>query len=393
MRLARRIPNIENRTLETRHAAGNGKLLPNTVLFARLLRVGGLAVTPPQVSDWVAALDTIDLAQKSQVKNSARAILVSHHRELDWFDQAFELFWRARTPEELERLELGFLLQRESHPMLAAEENQPGSGGDASEPLASWSKDEHLANKSFSSMSSAERREVERLIARMQWHPPAQKSRRFQISRQGSKVDLRSALRGNLSNGGELIELPHRRNRLYPRPLTVLCDVSGSMKLCSRLLLHFVYALNRQLRDVTRVESFAFSTRLTRLSQDLRSRNIDAALERAARHVHDWGGGTRTGEVLRLFHRHWAPRVLGRNAIVLIISDGWDRGDPKLLGRELARLSRLCDRLVWLNPLLGTEGYQPLTRGMQAALPHLDNFLPVHNLRSLQQLAELLESL
>lgn len=374
--------------------AGNGKLLPNTVLFARLLRVGGLPVTPTQIGDWIAALATIDLAQKSQVKNSARAVLVSHHRELDWFDQAFELFWRARTPEELDRLDLGFLLQQQSQPLLVTEENQPSaSDDDASEPLMTWSRDEHLANKPFSSMSSAERREVEHLIASMQWHPPAQKSRRFQVSRRGSTVDLRSALRRNLRNGGELIELPRRQNRSYPRPLTVLCDVSGSMKLCSRLLLHFVYALNRQLRDVTRVESFAFSTRLTRLSQDLSNRNIEAALDSAARRVHDWGGGTRTGEVLRQFHRHWAPRVLGRNAIVLIISDGWDRGDPELLGRELARLSRLCNHLVWLNPLLGTEGYQPLTRGMQAALPHLDNFLPVHNLRSLQQLAELLESI
>ncbi len=370
----------------------SGRLLANMVLFARLLRVGELKVTPTQVSSWVEALDHVELGSKHQVKDAARAVLVSDSSELAWFDAAFELFWQRRDAEELNELELGLLVQRQDRTELQlAEPGDKGSGESAREPVITWSDQERLRDKPFTALNHQERRAVEELIARLQFEPPPVTSRRKRLRRSGREIDLRSALRRNLKNGAELIELPRLHKRLRPRPVIALCDVSGSMEAYSRLLLHFVYALSHRQKSRSRVESFAFGTRLTRLSNDLRIRQIDAALRAAIERIGDWGGGTRTGEALRTFHRHWAPRVLGRGAIVLIISDGWDRGDPRLLGKELARLQRTCDQLIWLNPLLGSADYEPLTRGMQAALPHLDRFLPVHNLRSLEQLAVLLD--
>jgi uncharacterized protein with von Willebrand factor type A (vWA) domain len=169
----------------------------------------------------------------------------------------------------------------------------------------------------------------------------------------------------------------------------VIADISGSMERYTRLLLQFVYSLGRGLHQ--RVEAFVFSTRLTRITHQIRERDVEGAFQRIARLVPDWSGGTRIGEALQTFNYDWSRRVLGQGAVVLLISDGWDRGDPALLGTEIARLQRSCHRLIWLNPLLGSEQYEPLTRGMQAALPYIDDFLPVHNLASLEDLASLLQ--
>ena len=185
-------------------------------------------------------------------------------------------------------------------------------------------------------------------------------------------MDLRSIMRRNLTRGGELVVLPRRRRRLRSRPIVVIGDVSGSMERYSRVLLHFIEGLPR----AAHVASFVFATRLTRLRSGT-----------SVEDVRDWGGGTRIGEALRTFNTRWARRVMRNGPIVLIVSDGWDRGDPALLARELARVRRSCRRLIWLNPLLGSARYEPLTRGMQAALRHVDDFLPVHNLASLESLA------
>ncbi len=175
------------------------------------------------------------------------------------------------------------------------------------------------------------------------------------------------------------------------RPLILICDISGSMDRYSRLLLRFVHALEHGLDTV---EVFVFSTRLTRITRELRKRDVDSAIEQVVKSVDDWSGGTRIGEAIKAFNYQWGRRVLGRGAVVLLISDGWDRGDSAMLSREMGRLQRACHRLIWLNPLLGMPGYQPLTRGLQAALPHVDDFLPVHNLQSLEQLgAKLSDSL
>jgi hypothetical protein len=211
--------------------------------------------------------------------------------------------------------------------------------------------------------------------------------------RQGGKhrLDLRRTLRRSLRHGGEILEWARREPRRKPRPLVVICDISGSMERYTRLLLHFVYGLTQGLGQ--RVEAFAFGTRLTRLSRHLRERDIERALSGVSRAVVDWAGGTRIGDSLKSFNYEWGRRVLGGGAVVLIISDGWDRGEPEVLAHEMDRLRRSCHRLVWLNPLLGSAEYEPLTRGMQAALPYVDDFLPVHNLASLESLARHLERL
>ncbi len=202
----------------------------------------------------------------------------------------------------------------------------------------------------------------------------------------GNLVDLRRTLRSSLRSEGEIFSWSYREQKTKPRPLVVIADISGSMERYTRLLLHFIYGMKSGLTQP--VEAFVFSTRLTRITRPLQIRDLDLALKNVGNLVNDWAGGTRIGESLKTFNFEWGRRVLGRGAIVLIISDGWDRGDADLLKGEMARLKRNCNRLIWLNPLLGAKEYEPLTRGIQAALPYIDNFLPVHNLASLEDLAD-----
>ncbi len=391
----------------TAAAAARGHLLRNIVLFGRLLRVGSLDVTPTQLRDWVAALELVDLARKSDVKAAARAVLVSRRRDLPWFDKAFELFWQARDPRELEQLELGLMIQRRTErTKRAAIQKLALNDRDAGEDRADdrdrtaraqlYSAREALRRKDFAQLEGEELDEIKRLMATMHWELETRRTRRLRPSRGRHRLDLRRTLRRNLAHGGELIHLVGRDRKHRRRPLVLLCDISGSMEPYSRLLLHFIYAVSHPRSadpGISRVESFAFGTRLTRLTRELAERDVDRALESAAHRIEDWGGGTRTGEALREFNFTWSRRLLGQGAAVLIISDGWDRGDIDLLGREMERLHRSCHRLIWLNPLLGSPDYRPLTRGIVAALPHVDDFLPVHNLSSLEQLGELLASM
>jgi uncharacterized protein with von Willebrand factor type A (vWA) domain len=215
-------------------------------------------------------------------------------------------------------------------------------------------------------------------------------TRRLRASRHGHALDLRRTLRESLRSGGEPITLRRREFRRKPRPLVIICDISGSMSLYSRLLLHFVHTVSNGLSNV---ETFVFGTRLTRITRQLARRDVDDALTLVTRSVQDWSGGTRIGESLRTFNRRWSRRVLGHGAAVLIISDGWDRGDVRILGEEMARLQRNCHRLIWLNPLLGLEDYRPVTAGMRAALPYIDTFLPANNLDSLIALGKALEAI
>ncbi|MEM1248436.1 MAG: VWA domain-containing protein [Acidobacteriota bacterium] len=381
-------------------SAQDGHLLRNMVLFARLLRVGDLDVTPVQMSDWLSALQHIQLADKREFRDASRAILVRRYRDLDWFESAFELFWQARDPEELSELEMGLMVQRHIDRRQRASATSVADGGSPSdeppERIAAWSDQESLAKKDFAELDPGEIEAIKQLMARMKWRLETRQTRRSKPARRGRRIDLRQTLRRSVARGGELAELRHRRPKEQRRPLVLLCDVSGSMEPYARLLLHFIYAISHSRSaalGLASVESFAFGTHLTRLTRDLRHRDVDRALSEAAQRIDDWGGGTRTGESLKEFNFTWSRRVLGRGAVVMLISDGWDRGNIELLGREMERLRRSCHRLIWLNPLLGSPSYEPLTRGMQAALPHIDDFLPVHNLNSLEQLGELLASL
>jgi uncharacterized protein with von Willebrand factor type A (vWA) domain len=203
-------------------------------------------------------------------------------------------------------------------------------------------------------------------------------------------LDLRRAVRGNMKYGGEILKLAWRRRKSKPRPLVVICDISGSMEAYSRLFLHFIYALAQETR---RIEAFVFGTRLTYITPALRQGDVDTAVQKMSELVLDWSGGTRIGGSLRTFNYRWSRRVLGRGAVAVIISDGWDRGDLDLLEREMGRLRRSVSRLIWLNPLSGAPDYQPLAGGIQTALPYVDDFLPLHNLMSLGQFAGRLGSL
>lgn len=376
-------------------------LLPNLLLFGRLLRGLGLSVDPGRLVELVQALEQVGL-RPDDVRAAARALCVRRREDLPLFEAAFDAFWRPPARGET-RLDLRALGEnrRFRRPRFAAAAPDSPTADDAGQrptadapPLvrvqATWSAHEVLRHKDFGALEGDELRQVERLLADLAWRVPQRRTRRVRPGR-GARLDLRRALRASLRHGGEVFERPAVRPRRKPRPIVVLADVSGSMERYTRPLLLFAYGLAAGLQ--ARVEAFVFSTRLTRITRALRGGAAGQALAEVARAVPDWSGGTRIGDALRAFNREWGRRVLSGGALVLLVSDGWDRGDPQLLSAEMARLRRSCARLAWLNPLLGSPGYEPLTRGMQAALPHVDDFLPVHNLKSVEDLARRLEAL
>jgi len=278
---------------------------------------------------------------------------------------------------------------RESERKRRADEKtgDPDDDDTATPQGVAYSALEALRKKDFESFTWDEVQEAKRLMAEMRWHLGMRPTRRKRPSRRGSYPDMRRIVRRNLKYGAELLELTWRETKYKPRPLVIICDISGSMSLYSRLLLHFIHTISNGLLNV---ESFLFGTRLTRITRQLKKRDVDDAVRDVSKNVQDWSGGTRIGDALHFFNQKWARRVLGRGAVVLIISDGWDRGDASVLEVEMDRLQHSCHRLIWLNPLLGSPEYRPLTIGMKTALPYIDNFLPAHNLDSLIHLGNLL---
>jgi uncharacterized protein with von Willebrand factor type A (vWA) domain len=385
----------ESREVE---AVSSGKLLQNLVLFGRLLRALGLDVNPGRMIDLAQALEFVQIGRKPDFYYTARSLLVHARDDLPLFDHAFELFWRK--PDQSVAIEMPGLASEIRHsepivmpPPLEQEASAEGGDGDEDEGeetqtiielTRTYSRRELLREKEFSSLTPEELESVKRFMNGMLWELGQRQTRRHR-SGHGTRFDLRRSLRRNLRYGGEMLEWSRRQPKFKPRPLIVIADISGSMERYTRLLLHFIYGLARGLTQ--QVEAFVFSTRLTRVTRQMRNRELDRALEEITQVVHDWAGGTRIGDSLKSFNFQWGRRVLGRGAVVLLISDGWDRGEPELLRMELGRLQRSCYRLIWLNPLLGSSRYEPLTRGMQAALPLIDDFLPVHNLASLEDLA------
>jgi uncharacterized protein with von Willebrand factor type A (vWA) domain len=379
-----------------------GHLLQNLLLFARVLRGLGLDGSPATMIDLAAALGEIDLGHKSDVYHAMRALVVRRHEEIALFDEAFETFWR-KPAESWTSLDLRAMGERRRFrqsrfapaPLRSAGGSEPRSpsGPDETTLLqvtATYSPAEILRHKDFGEMTAEELVEVQRLLSTLTWSLGARRTRRRRAGLAGTP-DLRRTLRRNLRHGGEILEWAHRTPRTKPRPLVVLADISGSMERYTRILLLWLYALVRGLEQ--QVEGFLFGTRLTRITRHLRGNDVQGALTAVARAVPDWSGGTRIGDSLRAFNFEWGRRVLGHGAVVLLVSDGWDRGEPDVLGREMARLQRNCHRLIWLNPLLGAPEYEPLTRGMLTALPYVDDFLPVHDLASLEDLARRLEAM
>jgi len=380
----------------------SGHLLHNLLLFGRILRGLGLDVNPGRMMDLVSALDYIEIGNKADFFYAARTLLVHDHEDLEVFDEAFELFWRKPAVSwDLEWQ--GFIRRRRStKPVVTPPplKDEPPSTNDSDsapketitviEVTRTYSDREVLRHKDFAQMSAEESEAVRKMMAHLRWKISERRTRRRRPGK-GEMLDLRRTLRRSLRAGGEIFSLAYREPKLKPRPLVIIADISGSMERYTRVLLHFIYGMKAALSQP--VEAFVFSTRLTRITRPLQIRDLDLALKNVGELVHDWAGGTRIGESLKYFNFEWGRRVLRRGAVVLMISDGWDRGDSELLDREMARLKRSCQRVIWLNPLLGASDYEPLTRGIQAALPYIDDFLPVHNLASLEDLANRLTSL
>jgi uncharacterized protein with von Willebrand factor type A (vWA) domain len=372
--------------------------LDNLLMFGRVLRRAGIEVQPGRLLDVVAALGHVDLSAREEVRHACRALLVHRHEQFSIFDRAFDAFWRlherretshdarsGESPGSMGVIEEVLLLDESA----SGGTTEDGSAPDPERGLKTWSDRGGVADKDFSALTTDEMREARQALSRLEWNPGERRTRRW-VRGRGSRIDLRRAIADSLRTGGEMVRLPRRTRRVHPRPLVLLCDVSGSMERYSRMLLHFAHALT--LRH-NRVEAFLFSIRLTRITRQLHVRRTDEALAGVAQTVPDWSGGTRIGGAVKEFHQRWGRRVLNGGPVVLLISDGWDRGDPEELRAQIARLQRRCYRLVWLNPLIGTADYAPLTRGLRAALPYVDDFLPSRTLTNLVDLASHLNSL
>jgi len=372
-------------------------LVPNLLLFGRVLRGAGLEVHPGRMLDALTAVEYVGIRSRQDLRATLCALLVHRREDVRLFDDAFDLFWRSHDAGEggLPLFALGerprVVAKRVSAADVGLEIHDVTSSDDETPRLTAgaYSDSEVLRSKDFAELTDDEVRRAEALLADMGWRLGTRRTRRWRRGTRGS-VDIRHIARVSLKYGGEPIELPRRQRVEKPRPIVALCDVSGSMERYSRMLLQFLCGM---VRGTARAESFLFATRLTRVTWHMSQGRAQRGMSALVRTVQDWGGGTRIGESLRAFNVHWARRVMRSEPIVLIVSDGWDRGDPELLDAEMARLRRSAHRLVWLNPLAAHPDFEPLTRGMRAAVPHTDELLAGNSLASLEELATILEEI
>ncbi|HWA58957.1 MAG TPA: VWA domain-containing protein [Gemmatimonadales bacterium] len=367
-------------------------LAANAILFGRLLRRAGLAIDPEQSRTFVAVLELLGLGRKQDVKTAGRVIFVRRRDDLATYDEAFELFWRRRGAGSALGHKLPRMQQSERRPGALDLSDALAPAEPARAPLSvvlegAASSAEQLRQADFGELTADEEREALRLLAALRPRLPMRPARRGIVGRRGARPALRQMLRRSLASGGQPLWWRWLRRGVRPRPIVLVCDISGSMERYSRFLLRFAHTL---ARSGAPLEVFVFGTRLTRITRQLRVRSGDEALRRVAGTVVDWSGGTRIGESLRELNQRWVRRTVRSGAIVLLISDGWERGDPELLAREMARLQRSCHRLLWLDPLASRAGFEPATLGLQAALPYVDEFLPCASISSLERLVEML---
>ena len=395
------------------------RLLSEAVGFGRSLRTAHLSIDLGAAVDFARALTLVDIADREQVRAAGAAVFVRRRDDRAIYDAAFDRWWRQRgsrfsdefMPSKLAKDDEAMLEEEstggappeagQDRGQMAPDErgvpipSEEGSDDEDDAPVEgvvispdAYSQGEVLRHREFDRMTPAELREAERLVDLLVPRLERRRTRRYELHSHGRRLAPRAMFRRNLGTGGQLVSWVWRRPIREPRSLVVLCDISGSMERHSRLLLRFVQALSAA--SEVRTESFVFGTRLTRVTRLLRDRDRDRALARVADSVNDWAGGTRIGESFRTFNQKWARRSLRTSGVVIVVSDGWDRGDPALVASETARLRRNCHRLVWLNPLAGTPGYQPLAGGMRAAYPYIDDFLPAGTVASLERLGEIL---
>jgi uncharacterized protein with von Willebrand factor type A (vWA) domain len=394
------------------------RLLREAVGFGRALRAAGLHIDLGAAVDYARALPLVDIGEREQVRAAGEAVFVRRRDDREIYDAVFDRWWRQRGRRQgdfqappLQRPgdedTDGEEASGQAQPQAGQERTDatpdeqgvpiPSAGDDDADDAEiegvvvapdAYSRGELLRHREFDRMTPAELRDAERLVDNLIPRLEKRRTRRYELHSHGRRLAPRAMFRRNLGTGGQMLSWVWRRPVKEPRSLVVLCDISGSMERHSRLLLRFVQALSAA--SEVRTESFVFGTRLTRVTRLLRDKDRDRALAKVADTVNDWAGGTRIGESFRTFNQRWARRSLRTSGVVIVVSDGWDRGDPAIVAAETARLRRNCHRLVWLNPLAGTPGYQPLAGGMRAAFPYIDDFLPAGTVASLERLGEIL---
>lgn len=383
-----------------------GALAGNVLHFARVLRAAGIPIGTDKVMDAIRALPLAGVEHRGDWRTTLGALFLTRHEQQALFDAAFERFWRDPALEErmraallpqvrglADRSQAPGRLERALHP------HESTSGPNETTEITvdaalTYSREERLRHLDFEKMTPEEWQQARALVARLRLPVADVATRRYRAARCNGTLDLRGSLRNMLRQGGDIVEVTRRARRTRPPPLVVLCDVSGSMHRYTRMFLHFLHALTRdrpRLNHSTagcmRVSTFVFATRLTHVTRALRDRDVDEALAKVGREVQDWAGGTRIGECLKEFNHRWARRVLAQNASVVLLTDGLDRDDAATLAAQMDRLHRSCRKLLWLNPLLRFEEFEPRAEGVAAMLPRVDAFLPMHNLSSLEDLS------
>lgn len=378
----------------------DGVLPLNIMHFARLLRRAGLRLGPADMLAAQQAVALVDIGSRAEVRTALRTTLVHRHEDEDLFTQAFTMFWRdpeaAKTAQALalmggkpappEKAPPG--ARRMAEAMAAPRsEHKPEKEEIEIDAVLTVSNDERLQTMDFEAMSAAEISQAKAEIRKLTLPLDLKRTRRRRPDPSGPHLDLRATIRASMRTGGEILDIAATRKVTRPPPLVVLCDISGSMNRYAQILLHFLHAV---ANDRDRVSTFLFGTRLSNITRQLRHRDPEMAFQMVSHAVPDWSGGTRIGEALERFNHDWSRRVLGQGAVVLLVTDGLDRDGAHGLAENMDRLHKSCSRLVWLNPLLRWDGFQPKSQGIRAMLPHVDEFRTVHNLASLRALVETL---
>ncbi len=379
--------------------------LANMLMFGRVLKDLGFRLGLSQVIDANRSLPLIDIQSRPDFHRALAANLLHDHEDIELFDQVFEAFWQGdmEIEEGIETMEVPAQSPDEAldssddgdgtvEETLTEQEGASDDSPNDPDPLMvpTYSPNEQLNEKDFSEMGIEESRAVTQAILLIASKIATQVSRRKKRARRGTEIDPRGTMRRNIKYGGELVELVARKRRIKKTRVVLLCDVSGSMDCYSRFLIQFMYGLQNELWGV---ETFVFSTTLSRITHLIRTKNIGNALEKISKSVLGWSGGTNIGRSLEIFNRDFAVSMVTHRTVVVIISDGWDRGDVGVLERQMQALKRRCGKMIWLNPLLASENYEPLCKGMQAALPYLDLFLSAHNANSLVHLGHTMRRL
>ena len=374
-------------------------------VFGRFLRQAGCQIGTGEIMSAIEASSKINLSNRKDFRHALKTCFITNHKMIPLFDQLFNLYWR--NPDKIERVsdilrklnesrlsKAGLSSMKDQVKELYNKQlenfNEKESDEEKQFDVFLYSPQEILREKRFDAYTNEEYDEAKEFISRWMWKFGERKLRRLQKGRKSYRLDIRNTIRNNIFPAQDFIALNWKDRKTKQRPLVVLTDISGSMDHYTRILLHFIFTIHSINNHL---EAFTFGTRLSRITHYLRQKDANDALEYVNESVQDWSGGTKIGETLETFNRMWTRRVLNGSAVVLIISDGWDTGNIDLLSKEVDRLHRSCHRLIWLNPNLGYENFQPLSQGLLAIQPHVDDFLPIHNLNSLTDLLNYLSNL